>query len=103
MFALEFRTAEEFPRILLSKRGPLMPNVYGWQRFYQQAILETDRKRLPRLIQSAQAAIDARIEQLGADHDGSSGEREAIANALAGLRVLRDEVARDEDQTQTQS
>lgn len=71
--------------------------VYGWQRFYQQAIVETDPKRLPRLIQSAQAAIDARLEQLRAQQDGSSGEREAISNALNGLRVLRDEVVRDEN------
>jgi hypothetical protein len=64
---------------------------YGWQRFYEDAILETDRSRLPVLIRTAHAAIDARIEQLKDDHHGSAEERQAIADAIAGLRVLKRE------------
>ena len=65
--------------------------MYGWQRFYEAAVLETDRKRLPVLIQAAHAAIDARMEQLECAH-GSGEERQAIEDALAGLHVLRQEV-----------
>jgi hypothetical protein len=66
--------------------------TYGWQRFYEAAILETDRSALARLIQTAQAAIDVRMEQLQSDHHGSPEERQAIADALVGLNVLRKEV-----------
>lgn len=65
---------------------------FGWQRFYEAAILETDRTRLPQLLRSAQAAIDARVEQLRADQQDHAAERQAIADALAGLRVLKGEL-----------
>jgi hypothetical protein len=68
---------------------------YGWQRFYEQAILETDRTHLPRLIQTAQAAIQARMEQLRGDHQDDAAERQAIADALAGLQVLKGETERN--------
>jgi hypothetical protein len=66
--------------------------TFGWQRFYEAAILETNRERLPQLIQAAQAAIDARIDQLRMNHHDSAEERQAIADALAGLRLLKEEV-----------
>jgi hypothetical protein len=69
-----------------------MSRVYGWQRFYEAAILETNRSRLPALIQAAQAAIDARLEQLQSDHNGSADEKLAISDALSGLSVLRKEI-----------
>jgi hypothetical protein len=69
-----------------------MTRTYGWQRFYEAAILETNRSSLPRLIQTAQAAIDARIQQLQSDHQDSAEERQAIADALVGLGVLRKEM-----------
>lgn len=62
---------------------------YGWQRFYEQAVLETDRAHLPRLIDTAQNAIHARIEQLRGDHQDHAAERQALADALAGLQVLK--------------
>jgi len=66
--------------------------IFGWQRFYEAAILETDRVRLPQLIQTAQAAIDARIDQLRVNHQNGEAERQAIADALAGLRLLKQEL-----------
>ncbi|MFZ0807114.1 MAG: hypothetical protein WAN03_13055 [Candidatus Sulfotelmatobacter sp.] len=69
-----------------------MSRVYGWQRFYEAAILETNRSRLPALIQAAQAAIDARLQQLQSDQNGAADEKLAIADALAGLNVLRKEI-----------
>ena len=68
-----------------------MTQSYGWQHCYEAAILETDRSRLPNLIKAAQAAIDARVEQLHADHEGTPEERLALSDALAGLSVLRRE------------
>jgi hypothetical protein len=64
--------------------------AWGWQRFYEDAIVETDRSRLPVLIRTAHAAIDARMEQLTHNDHNEAGteERRAIADALAGLRVL---------------
>jgi len=68
-----------------------MTQSYGWQRTYEAAILETDRSRLPKLIQDAQAAINARVEELHQNHEGTPEERLALADALAGLGVLRRE------------
>jgi hypothetical protein len=68
-----------------------MTQNYGWQRYYEAAILETDRLRLPKLIKDAQAAIDARVEQLRENHGGTPEEQLALADALAGLGVLRRE------------
>jgi hypothetical protein len=67
--------------------GEKVSAPYGWQR-YEEAILERDRSRLPVLIRAAHAAIDARMQQLKSDHHGSAEERQAILDALAGLRVL---------------
>lgn len=67
--------------------------TFGWQRFYEAAMLETNRVRLPGLIRAAQAAIDARVAQLRESHQDSAAERQAIADALAGLRLLREEVS----------
>ena len=64
---------------------------YEWQRHYEAAILETDRSRLPSLIKAAQAAIDARIEALRLNHGGTAAERQAIADAVNGIRVLEKE------------
>jgi hypothetical protein len=68
-----------------------MTQSYEWQRSYEAAILETDHARLPKLIQAAQAAIDARLEELRTDHEGLAEERLALEDALAGLSVLRRE------------
>jgi hypothetical protein len=73
-------------------RNYIMTPTYVWQQFYQQAILETDRGLLPVLIKGAQAAIDLRIDQLRFDESDSTAEREAIADALTGLRVLEREL-----------
>jgi hypothetical protein len=66
--------------------------TFSWQHLYEAAILETNRGKLPRLIQSAHSAIHARLDQLGEDNGDSMAERQAIADALAGLRILREEV-----------
>jgi hypothetical protein len=69
-----------------------MSRPYPWQQYYEAAILETDRSRLPALIKVAQHAINSRIQQIGSDHQGTTEEREAIADALAGIRILQGEL-----------
>ena len=66
--------------------------TFSWQRLYEAAILETNRGNLPRLIQTAHAAIHARLDQLCGDNGDSTAERQAIADAIAGLRILKEEV-----------
>jgi hypothetical protein len=78
-----------------------MNGTYEWQRPYEAAILETDRSRLPRLIAEAQAAIEARMEVLSSFPNGKTGpedyriaeEKQAIADALSGMRILKKEIA----------
>ena len=65
--------------------------MYGWEESYKNAMLETDRSRLPKRIKAAQVAIDQRLQEINSGHD-SREERYAIRDAMAGLNVLRREV-----------
>lgn len=69
-----------------------MPLVYTWQRYYEEAMVETDPRRLERLIKAAEIEIDARMEELRLKHDGTRDEKDAIAEALASLNILRKEI-----------
>jgi len=66
--------------------------AYGWQTFYEEAILATNRTHLPRLIAAAQAAIEERTGQLQCDGGGSHEEQLALSDAQAGLRILTKEI-----------
>ena len=76
-----------------------MDRTYDWQQPYEAAILETDRSRLPKLIMEAQAAIDVRLAALRShsDSDGKADgldeEKQAIADAQAGIRILIREIS----------
>ncbi len=61
-----------------------------WQRFYQAALLELDSTKLPDRIEQAYNAIQLYIQV--ASHNSDTAERQALADALANLRVLRREV-----------
>jgi|GEM_PF-1421329 hypothetical protein len=63
-----------------------------WQEFYDAALLETDDGKLVQRVRAAKAAIDSRLEVLQLDHGGTPEERHAIADALAGLNNLRNEL-----------
>lgn len=67
------------------------PEHDDWQKFYMAAVLETDDGKVPQRVREAKAAIDARLEVLQLDHGGTPEERQAIADALAGLNALRSE------------
>lgn len=69
-----------------------MPAMYTWQRHYEAALVETDPRQLARLIKAAEIEIDARMQELRLKRDGTRDERDAIAEAIAGLNILRREV-----------
>ena len=46
---------------------------------------------MPKRIQAAESAIDERQRVLSEDHGSTPEEREAIDDALGGLKVLRKE------------
>jgi hypothetical protein len=65
--------------------GAALSPLYNWQRFYEDAVLETDRGRLSVLIRAAHAAIDTRMEQLKEHYKASAEELQVLEDALAGL------------------
>ena len=62
---------------------------YSWQTSYRAALLETDWTKMAELVQAAESEIHKRRLELSKDHNGTQLEREAVVNALNGLRVLR--------------
>jgi hypothetical protein len=65
---------------------------YIWKESYQAAMLETDDMKLQQRLQTAKSAIHTRIHELLMNHGGTPEERQAIADALGGLNVLRREL-----------
>jgi len=61
-----------------------------WQRSYQAALLEVDPAKMPERIEQAYNAIRIYIYASGQNSNGA--ERQALADALANLRVLRREL-----------
>jgi len=59
-----------------------------WEERYREALLELSPEELPRRMDVAEKAIQQRIEELERAGVGSSRERQAIEDALRGLRVL---------------
>jgi hypothetical protein len=55
-------------------------------------MVETDDRKLQPRLQTAKASIDTRLHELQMDHEGAPEERQAIADALGGLNVLRREL-----------
>jgi hypothetical protein len=63
-----------------------------WYESYKAVVLETDWTKIYDRIQSADCKIHDRQRVLSEDHGGTPQERQAIANALDGMRALRTEV-----------
>ncbi len=61
-----------------------------WQKAYREALLEVNPGELPARIFDAETAIVMRMKALQTSSDGHR-EREAIQDALSGLRVLQRE------------
>jgi hypothetical protein len=66
---------------------------YSWQESYHAALLENDWTKMVALVQAAESEIHKRRLVLSKDHNGTQEEREAVVNALNGLRVLRMDAA----------
>jgi Uri superfamily endonuclease len=76
-----------------TNRRALMSDVksYRWHVHFLQAISEpVDSPRLSRLVRAAETAISQRLQELRVGGNGSA-EREAISEAFASLRYVRDE------------
>jgi hypothetical protein len=65
---------------------PLM-STYSWQSLYEAAVLETERSKLPALIQKAEHAVESRLSQL--DPTDGLPERRLLESARQGLAALR--------------
>jgi hypothetical protein len=67
-----------------SARNPKLPD---WQRLFEAVFLEDDPKKLPQLVEAAQAAMYLRLQALVDSPDGH-GERDAINDALRTMRAI---------------
>jgi len=70
-----------------------VPTSYSWQESYQAAVLETDWTKMQERVQTAESEIHQRRLVLAQDHGGTVEEREALVNAMSGLRILRTDAA----------
>jgi hypothetical protein len=70
-----------------------VPTSYSWQESYQAALLETDWTKMQERVQTAESEIHKRRLELSQDHNGTQEERNALVNAMNGLRVLRTDAA----------
>ena len=61
-----------------------------WQPEYQAALLELDRKQLTERVREAETAIFNRLQALSGSNN-SHAEKQAIEDALGGLRVIKRE------------
>jgi hypothetical protein len=59
-----------------------------WKEVFQQALDETDREKLHRLVRETELAIFLRREELG-DSAAAREELSTIALAIEALRVIR--------------
>lgn len=69
-----------------------MMTQFSWTRFYEAAILETDRSKLAVHIPAAEAAIKVRAQELTKNQEGTEEERIALNDAISGLKILRQEL-----------
>ena len=70
-----------------------MTTAYSWHEAYRTALLETEWTKMLQRLQAAKSAIYERHRVLSEDHGSTTEERQAIASALYGLKVLRGEAA----------
>jgi hypothetical protein len=69
-----------------------MNTEYGWINLYKAAILETDWRKIEERIQVAEDGLKGRLHEFSMNHGGTPEENQAIADALHGLDILRNEV-----------
>lgn len=69
----------------------------NWLDSYRAAVLETDWTKMPDRVLVAESEIQARQRVLSEDHGGTLEERQALADAVNKLSVLRSDVASWQD------
>jgi len=70
-------------------KGNTMSERYNpWDESYVAAILETDKTKLPKCIELANAIIASRIEELRQGNGGTLKEQKAIADPISALKIL---------------
>jgi hypothetical protein len=72
----------------------MMTATYTWHEVYKAALLETDWSKMPERIRAAEAALTQRKREFELNHGGTPEENQAIADALRGLTVLRNDAAK---------
>ena len=71
-----------------------MTATYAWHEVYKAALLETDWSKMPERIKAVEAALNQRKREFELNHGGSPEENQAIADALRGLSILRNDALR---------
>lgn len=66
--------------------------ITGWRELYSTALVEADFTKLRERIDAAELAIQERVQELREDGNARE-ERQALQDALAGLKILRRELA----------
>jgi hypothetical protein len=59
-----------------------------WQNEYAAALVELDREKLSQRVEAAETSIYKRLQQISQSSDDQT-ERQAIEDAVAGLRILK--------------
>jgi hypothetical protein len=67
---------------------PQSTTQLDWQQKFQAALLEGDSKKLPPLVEAAEAAIYLRLQSLVDSPDGHV-ERNALTDAIRTLRAIQ--------------
>jgi hypothetical protein len=77
--------------IMEDKDSTSSPILYPeWQHEYYAALVETASRKLLERVTAAETAIFKRLQTISASTDNQA-ERQAIEDALAGLRILKRE------------
>ena len=72
----------------MSSRISSVPENMGWKIAYMAAVLEKDRRLIPRLIQAARDSLSERLRELLSYGPSLNEEIAAIHDALFLLEVL---------------
>jgi len=72
----------------------MMIATHKWFEPYKAALLETDWSKMPERIQAAEAALSQRKHEFELNHGGTTEENQAIADAMRGLTVLRNDAVK---------
>jgi hypothetical protein len=80
-----------------------MTTTYKWIETYKAALLETDWSKMQERIETAESALRQRKHEFDLNHGGTSEENHAIADAISGLAVLRNDLVKWSEQERSKS